>query len=91
VVWTCAACLGLMAQSNALWDDTRVASIHVSIDPDSLAVLYDDVTATHYYVTQFIYDDGGVRDTVAQVGFRLRGNTSRAAAKKSFKLSFNTY
>lgn len=91
MVWLCAACVGLMAQSNALWDDTRVASMHVSIDPDSLAVLYDDVNATHYYVTQFIYDDGGVRDTVAQVGFRLRGNTSRAAAKKSFKLSFNTY
>ncbi|MFQ5448965.1 MAG: CotH kinase family protein, partial [Saprospiraceae bacterium] len=29
--------------------------------------------------------------TVENVGFRLRGNTSRNAAKKSFKVSFNTY
>lgn len=30
-------------------------------------------------------------DTVENVGFRLRGNTSRAAPKKSFKISFNTF
>ena len=39
----------------------------------------------------FIFDNGTVRDTVPQVGFRLRGNTSRGAKKKSFKVSFNTF
>ena len=30
-------------------------------------------------------------DTISPVGFRLRGNTSRHAAKKSFKVSFNRF
>lgn len=39
----------------------------------------------------FIYTSEEVSDTVYDVGFRLRGNTSRAAAKKSFKVSMNTF
>ena len=30
-------------------------------------------------------------EVVEEIGFRLRGNTSRAAAKKSFKIAFNTF
>ena len=30
-------------------------------------------------------------DTVLNVGFRLRGNTSRTAGKKSFKVSINSF
>lgn len=91
VLLVCGAWCGLKAQSNALWDDSQVARIYISLPPDSLVALYDDVYATHYYVSEFVYDDGTSRDTVQGVGFRLRGNTSRNAAKKSFKLSFNTY
>ena len=32
-----------------------------------------------------------INETVDSIGFRLRGNTSREAAKKSFKVSFNTF
>ena len=39
----------------------------------------------------FIFNNGTVLDTVENIGFRLRGNTSRQAAKKSFKVSFNTF
>src|SRR5690606_9124917 len=39
----------------------------------------------------FEYDDGSNVETVDLIGFRLRGNTSRQSAKKSFKVSFNTW
>lgn len=53
--------------------------------------MYTDVTSNHEYNVVFIYDDGTQRDTVENTGFRLRGNSSRYSAKKSFKVSFNTY
>ena len=37
------------------------------------------------------FESAGSTDTVSNIGFRLRGNTSRAADKKSFKISFNTF
>ncbi len=39
----------------------------------------------------FIFTDDEEADTVQQIGFRLRGNTSRFSDKKSFKVSFNTF
>ena len=39
----------------------------------------------------FVYESSAGIDTVSNVGIRLRGNTSRTAAKKSFKVSFNTF
>lgn len=43
------------------------------------------------YPATFIFDSENGTDTVSNVGFRLRGNTSRAADKKSFKVSFNAF
>jgi len=39
----------------------------------------------------FIFDNGEIRDTVEMIGFRLRGNTSRSSAKKSFKVAFDSF
>jgi len=50
-----------------------------------------DVLSDHYFKALFVFDYGTGRDTLTDVGFRLRGNTSRYAQKKSFKLSFNEY
>jgi len=50
-----------------------------------------DVLSDHYFKAMFVYDYGTGRDTLQDVGFRLRGNTSRSAQKKSFKISFNEY
>lgn len=61
------------------------------MDPDSLAKLYLDVSSDHEFSVTFTYDDGTGQDTLEKVGFRLRGNTSRYSAKKSFKVSFNTF
>jgi hypothetical protein len=49
------------------------------------------VLSDHYYKALFVFDSGESRDTIADAGFRLRGNTSRYAQKKSFKISFNEY
>jgi hypothetical protein len=73
--------------------DDVVPRIDILLHPDSLAqilALGNELSDYHYHAT-FIFDNGSIRDTVENIGFRLRGNTSRFAAKKSFKVSFNTY
>lgn len=78
-------------QSQALFDDKRVSSIHISISADSLSWLYANVLNERYLKADFIFNDGQLSDTLKNVGFRLRGNTSRFSQKKSFKISFNTF
>ncbi len=83
-----------MAQSlpyTKLYDDTKVSSISIYLPEDSLVELYDNLENELYYHATFIFDDGLTTDTVDNVGFRLRGNTSLYSAKKSFKISFNAF
>ena len=90
-------CFGIKAQSipnpprQVVYDDQTVSSIFISIPPDSLAAIFNDVTSDKEYKSQFIFDHNGTKDTIEEVGFRLRGNTSRYSGKKSYKISFNTY
>jgi len=83
-------CNGLFSQTS-LFDDTRVSDVYIEISPDSLEVIMTDVLSDHYFKARFIFDYGNGRDTVQEVGFRLRGNTSRYSRKKSFKVSFNEF
>ena len=82
---------GAVSSQNTLFDDTRLSSIYITIPADSLAVIYDSVLSDHYYLARFIFDDTQKKDTLENIGFRLRGNTSRYSKKKSFKISFNEY
>jgi spore coat protein CotH len=86
-----ASCVNKSYSQTTLFDATHVYSVYVEIPADSLAVIMTDVLSDHYYQAMFIYDYGTGRDTLQRVGFRLRGNTSRLAQKKSFKISFNEY
>jgi hypothetical protein len=79
------------AQTNTLYDDTRLSTIYITIPPDSLKLIYDSVLSDHYFLARFVFDDNIKRDTLENIGFRLRGNTSRYSQKKSFKISFNEY
>ena len=80
------------AQSGNLFNDNIVANIYLTLSPDTLMDIYANPTSTVYRSAQFVFDDGvNLPDTLPQVGFRLRGNTSRWAAKKSFKVSFNEF
>jgi hypothetical protein len=78
---------------SALWLDSTVATVRIWIHPDSLAAMYraDSLNSDHEYPASFAFDNGVIRDSAANVGFRLRGNTSRFSKKKSFKVSFNTF
>lgn len=71
----------------------EVASIKITIAPANLAMLLgpDSLEANFEYPATFVYQSATISDTVYNVGFRLRGNTSRYSAKKSFKVAFNSF
>lgn len=74
-----------------IFRDDILPKVEILIHPDSLALIYEFPESNHEYPAIFIFDNGATPDTVENVGFRLRGNTSRSAKKKSFKVSFNTF
>lgn len=80
-------------QPHPVYLDTTVATIRILIDPDSLAQILDPANAQsdHEYPATFMFENPLIRDTLENIGFRLRGNTSRVSRKKSFKISFNTF
>ena len=71
--------------------DTEVPRVDIIIDEDHLAKILSTPNSNAEFPAAFIYTTSSSIDTVAEVGFRLRGNTSRNADKKSFKVSFNTF
>ena len=80
-------------ESWKLYDDSQVARADITIDPDTLAWMYEEENVEsdieHYAV--FHFQNAYINETVDSIGFRLRGNTSRVSAKKSFKIAFNTF
>jgi hypothetical protein len=82
--------LKIIAQ-NPLYTDVKVNSIYIEMPVDSFNFMFDNLVSTRYMRATFIFTDSVFRDTVAEIGIRLRGNTSLAAQKKSFKLSFNEF
>ena len=91
-------CGGIFAQypqpaHGRLFDPDQVSRFDVLIAADSLNALLDPSNAfsNHEYRVTAIYTDAQGSDTLHDVGFRLRGNTSRNAQKKSFKISVNAF
>jgi len=84
-----------LSQSGSKWlfDDSTLPEIRITIDPDSLAEILDDENqqSDHEFIASFSITKNGETEVVDSVGFRLRGNTSRASQKKSFKVSFDTF
>lgn len=71
----------------------EIPRVDIHIDTDTLAQLYQQSNwfSNHEYPATFVWTDSFSSDTVHDIGFRFRGNTSRGKLKKSFKVSFNTY
>jgi len=71
----------------------EVASVWIEIEQESIDfILHPDSAFSNYeFPARFIYQSSLLTDTIENIGFRLRGNTSRLAAKKSFKVSFNSF
>jgi len=74
-----------------LYDDSQVAEIHISCEPADLEWMVENVQSDSEHVAQVHFLNAWYDEVIDSVGFRLRGNTSRDAHKKSFKLSFNTF
>ncbi len=83
----------LLPASNLLFDDTVLPTVQIDLDPADLDRLLEvgSQGSDEEFPARLIFDKGTVQDTVFNVGFRIRGNTSRQSAKKSFKVSFNTF
>jgi spore coat protein H len=86
----------LLAQPNfpddgEVFRDDVVPKIDIYIHPDTLQWIYNNPHSNIEWRASFVFDNGNIHDSIVEVGFRLRGNTSRQSAKKSFKVSFNTY
>ncbi len=76
-----------------IYDDSQVALIQISVDPDDLQWMYeeDNWKSDSLHVATIHFRNALIDEVVDSVGFRLRGNTSRSAQKKSFKVSFNGF
>lgn len=78
-------------ENGELYTNAVVPRIDILIHPDTLTWIYQNVESEHEFRAVFVFDNGNVHDTIRDIGFRLRGNTSRYSQKKSFKVSFNTF
>ena len=84
-----------LGQSGSKWlfDDTTLPEVRITIDPVFLDEILDpdNRESDNEFLASFSFTKNGETETVDSVGFRLRGNTSRASQKKSFKVSFDTF
>ncbi len=103
VIFCCISCLFFISQESVAQYNTppygevflqdEISIVKIEVDPDSLEImlLEENLFSDHEYPATFIFQNSLISDTVYNVGFRLRGNTSRLAAKKSFKVSINSF
>ncbi|MEM9545163.1 MAG: CotH kinase family protein [Bacteroidota bacterium] len=83
----------LVPEKTELYRDDVVPRIDVLIGQESLDFILDPANreSNELFEATFIFSNDVVNDTVENVGFRLRGNTSRSADKKSFKIDINEF
>jgi len=77
--------------SYMLYDDSEVALIEITVAPEDLVWMYENVQSDSLHEATVHFQNALINESITQVGFRIRGNTSRVSQKKSFKLSFNTF
>ncbi len=86
---------GVKAQTSddswKVYNDSILARIDITIAPASLKFIYDNPSSDSEHVATVHFKNVWFDETVDSVGFRLRGNTSRNAGKKSFKVEFNSF
>lgn len=87
--------LPLAAQESSEWifDDRVLPEVHITIEQQYLDLILhpDSLLKDHEYPAVFEFKKGTESEIVENIGFRIRGNTSRYSQKKSFKVSFNTF
>lgn len=84
----------MYAQTDDSWkiyDDSHVGRVDITIHPDTLEWIYNNVESDIEHMAIVKFTNNNITETIDSIGFRLKGNTSRTSAKKSFKVSFNTF
>jgi len=74
-----------------VYDESELAIIQITVDPEDLDWMYSNVESDSIHPATFQFQNAYLDETIDSIGFRLRGNTSRNAAKKSFKIDFNYF
>ena len=74
-----------------VFEEAFVPRVYMTLPADTMAWILQNVTSDREWHAQFVHVHNGQADTMHDVGFRLRGNTSRYSGKKSFKVSFNSF
>lgn len=74
-----------------LFNEQKVNKVHVILPSSDLQTIMQNPQSENYFKASFVFETDLKKDTVKNIGFRLRGNTSRVSAKKSFRISFNEY
>ena len=78
--------------NNKAFIQNEVAEVHIQLHPNDLTnLLGDSLYSDHHFPATFQYSSSIYADTIQNIGFRVRGNTSRNADKKGFKVSFNEF
>jgi spore coat protein H len=70
--------------------DDVLPRVDIIMPSDSLAQMLVPGSEYHWHA-RFVFDNGQIKDTVENIGVKIKGNTSIWANKKSFRVSFNTY
>lgn len=80
-------------QKNALFNDAILQKVEITIPADTLIWLFksENLLSDHKFKADMVFTNGTQIDTVKEIGFRLRGNTSRQAQKKSFTVDINEF
>lgn len=65
--------------------------VHITCDQMGWIMAQENWYSNVEHPATFVFSTVAGSDTMSNVGFRLRGNTSRGAPKKSFKVSFNSF
>lgn len=68
--------------------DGEITRVDVTIDPDDFQVFLDDPQTDETRPVTVRWKNSVIDETHQNVAFRVRGNTSRNAARKSWKLDF---
>lgn len=74
-----------------LYDDTQILEVRVTMDKNAFEWMMANPLSDSMHVCTVSFKNKYIDTTLTNVGIRIRGNTSRTAQKKSFKLSFNDF
>ncbi|MCX7876408.1 MAG: CotH kinase family protein [Melioribacteraceae bacterium] len=85
----------LLSQTNdkswMLFDDTNLLEVRITMDKNAFDWMMANPLSDSMHVCSVKLKNKHFDSTLTNVAIRIRGNTSRTAQKKSFKISFNTF